>query len=141
MSSIFHYNSELWTLTETLRSSIDSFHRRLLRTACLNVRWPNTLKNDEVYNTTNRKPWSKVIDERQLRWFGHLIRLSDETPAKLALNYALVPEPKPRGRQKLTWIAMMKKIFSKQDLTWEIALETAKDRKEWAKLIRRFAPD
>ena len=31
IESIFLYNSELWTLTNTLEKSIDSFHRRLLR--------------------------------------------------------------------------------------------------------------
>ena len=31
IESIFLYNSELWTLTNSLERSIDSFHRRLLR--------------------------------------------------------------------------------------------------------------
>ncbi len=29
IASIFLYNSELWTLTETLQNSIDSFHRKI----------------------------------------------------------------------------------------------------------------
>ena len=58
---------------------------------------------------------------RQLSWFGHLIRLPDDAPAKLALEYARSPTLKPRGRQKLTWIGMMEKIFSQQNISWDDA--------------------
>ena len=38
VSSVFLYNCETWTLTKTLENTIDSFQRRLLRIAVLNVR-------------------------------------------------------------------------------------------------------
>ena len=67
--------------------NIDSFHRRILRTSCLNIRWPKEISNAEVYERTGVKPWSH-IKIRQLKWFGH-IRLPNNTPAKTALAYAL----------------------------------------------------
>ena len=39
VGSIFLYNSELWGLTKTQKDAIDAFHRRLLRTAVLNVKF------------------------------------------------------------------------------------------------------
>ena len=136
VSSIFLYNSELWTLTESLSHSIDSFQRRLLRTACLNIKWPNKMPNEEVYRVAKVKPWSKAIKERQLRWFGHMVRLPNDTPAKMAFSYALKEEPKPRGRPKLTWIKMITKVFSNNNLTWDEAIEKAKNRTDWDNLIR-----
>ena len=97
VSSIFLYNSELWTLISTIESLIDSFHRRLLRTACLNIKWPTIINNEDLYNITKATPWSKVIKKRQLSWFGHMIRLPDDTPAKLSFKYAQEPTPRPRG--------------------------------------------
>ena len=94
------------------------------------------MPSEEVYAVTKVKPWSKIIRERQLRWFGHLTRLPDDTPAKLALMYALKEEPKPRGRPKLTWIKMMTKVFTSNNLTWDEAAEKAKDRKEWEMLVK-----
>ena len=38
VSSVFLYNLEPWTLTKTLENTIDSFQRRLLRIAVLNVK-------------------------------------------------------------------------------------------------------
>jgi hypothetical protein len=141
ISSIFLYNCELWTLTDTLTSSIDAFHRRLLRTACVNIKWPKIITNVELYTITKAKPWSVVIRKRQLSWYGHLVRLPEDTPAKLALRYAQVPVPKPRGRPKLTWQSMMVKLFSKLGTCWNEAFECAKDRKKWNYFIKRSALD
>ena len=35
---------------------------------------------------TQVKPWSQPIKMRQMKWFGHLTRLPDNTPAKTALK-------------------------------------------------------
>ena len=64
VTSIFMYNAELWTLTATKEKKIDSLHRRLLRKACLNVRWPRIVSNEEVYAKTSAKPWSLRIRKR-----------------------------------------------------------------------------
>ena len=109
VSSVFFYNCETWTLTKTLENTIDAFQRRLVRIAVLNVKWPNIATNDTVYVVTRQIPWSQVITRRELSWFGHQgCRLSDDTPARIALQYSLRPTKKPRGRQRTTWISMMK---------------------------------
>ena len=53
VSSVFLYNSELWSITSTIAKSIDAFHRRLLRTSCLNIHWPRTISNEKLYETRN----------------------------------------------------------------------------------------
>ena len=136
VESIFLYNSELWSLTTSIENSIDSFHRRLLRTACLNIKWPRKMKNEEVYNITKAVQWSSKIRKRQLSWFGHLMRLPDDTPAKISLNYSLHHvSSKPRGRQLTNWISMMKTRLILYGTTWEKACALALDRKEWNHFI------
>ena len=49
---IFLYNSELWTLTNSMQSKVDSFQRRVIRTCVLNVRWPTIVRNEETYVKT-----------------------------------------------------------------------------------------
>ena len=88
-------NSKLWTLTETLEQSISSFQRKSLKTTCLSIKWPNTMRNGNVHSYTKVKLWLRVIGEKQLPWFCHLIRLPDDTQAKIARNYVLELETKP----------------------------------------------
>ena len=137
VGSIFLYNSELWTLTKTLENEIDSFHRKLLRSAVINITWPKKLENVKVYQLTNTTPWSVVVKKRQLSWFGHLMRLSDDTPAKLALAHVLhYPSTRSRGRQAITWISMMSKRFEELGTNWEAASILAQDRVAWRRFLR-----
>ena len=131
VGSIFLYNSELWGLTQTQIDSIDAFHRRLLRTAVLNIKWPKKVSNIELYRRTGALPWSSAIRSRQLSWFGHLTRLSDTTPAKIALQNVLKPFNRPQGRPPTTWISSMQRLFNEMGLTWEEATEAALDRDTW----------
>ena len=108
IESIFLYNSELWTLTKKLENTINVFQRNLLRKV-LNIKWPNKISNKQLYERMKIDEWSKTIRERRLSWYGHLLRLPDNTPAKTALREAQRYVKKPRGGQKLTWIKMIEK--------------------------------
>ena len=59
---------------------------------------------------------------------GHLFRLSDDTPAKIALQYSLRQTKKPRGRERTTWISMMEMKLLDMGLKWEAANRLAEDR-------------
>ena len=137
ITPIFLYNSELWTLTKTLENQIDSFHRRILRSHILNIRWPKIVKNEDVYEKTKIEPWSKTIEKKRIKWFGHLMRLDENTPAQKALRVALMQSKRPRGRPKLTWIEMMRKQLQTINLTWEEASHLAKDREKWKDILKR----
>ena len=49
------YNSELWTLIQTLENSIDLFQRKLLR-RIINVKWPRSISNEELYARIDSNP-------------------------------------------------------------------------------------
>ena len=57
----------------------------------------------------NLKPWSEVIKECRMKWYGHLLRLNEKTPARLALKKAERKVKKPKGSQKLTWMKLIGK--------------------------------
>ena len=109
ISSIFLYNSELWSLTHSEENSIDAFHRRLLRIA-INKQWPKKQQtNEELYETTGTRPWSQVIKHKRLNWTGHLLRLDKRTPARLALSKFLEPHTAKVGRPKNTWMNTLRR--------------------------------
>jgi hypothetical protein len=136
ISSIFLYNSETWTLTKNQEKAIDSFHRRLLR-KILNIKWPKTLKDNEVYAITKETPWSKRIARRRLNWYGHLNRLPKETPARQALEEIRRPALRPKGGQKQTWIKNLdKQLESLRKFPEEDLDSLTHDRSAWRCRVR-----
>ena len=84
ISSIFLYNSELWSLSKAQNNKLDVFQRIFLRQIIRNRR----ISNNEIYKLCNIEPWSNEIKRRRLKWFGHLVRLPENAPAKQALAEA-----------------------------------------------------
>ena len=80
ITPIFLYNSEIWTLNKKDKTKIDTFQRQFLRQIIRNRK----TKNLDLYRICQTKEWSLTIQERRLKWFGHLQRLPKETPDRLA---------------------------------------------------------
>ena len=70
---------------------------------------PKNVSSEKRSSITKAIPWSKVIANRRLRWFGHLVRLPEGAPAKMVLKEAERDTPMPRGRRKTLWLEAMKK--------------------------------
>ena len=136
VASIFLYNSELWTTTTALEHKLNTFQRSLLR-KLLNIRWPQTISNRNLYEQTNEILWSKKIKSRRLSWLGHLLRLPEDTPARQALAEAQWQVRRPRGRPKTTWISAIQKELKEihEDLNLLAATEKAQDRTLWMTII------
>ena len=96
VTSIFMYNSELWTLTKSQEKKIDAFHRQLLR-QLLNIHYPNIITNNDIYAMTRQHLWTDEINQDKLRFTGHILRLTEGTPVRQALQIALKPLTKPHG--------------------------------------------
>ena len=76
----------------------------------LNVTWPKKMSNEKVHNITKAILWSKIVENRRMRWFRHLVRLPDGAPVKLALKPEAERQcPMPRGRRRPIWLDVMKK--------------------------------
>ncbi len=106
----------------------------------LNIKWPHKITNEDLYNRTNQEKWSAKIRLRRLKWLGHLMRLPEESPTRLALEEALRIVKRPQGRPKTTWISMMngelKKINSKLYIGSLHLAEETNNRKRWNCLIK-----
>ena len=84
-----------------------------------------------LYNTTNQKPWSHIVKRRRLNFFGHMARLPDDTPAKLALNeFRHTKAKKFSGGQKLTWLKQIEREIKPLDFDLEQAIEQSQNREQ-----------
>ena len=55
--------------------------------------------------------WTDKINQNKLRFIGHILRLPERTTARQALQIALRPVARPRGRPKTTWIQSTNTLF------------------------------
>ena len=64
---VFLYNSETWTLTKSMKESINAFQRRIFRRYCFNIKWPKTLRNQGLYEKKKIVEWKKKVAVRRLK--------------------------------------------------------------------------
>ena len=103
------------------------------------------MKNEEIYQLTKVKKWSEIIRKRRLSWVGHLLRLDEDTPARLALREACKEVKRNIGKHKLTWIEVIKKdLHNNSNLNlptgndrvfFEELAKVCEDRVKWRKEI------
>ncbi len=75
-------------MTKALEHVVDVFQRNVLR-KILNIKWPEKITNEKLYEKTGIiGKWSKIIKEWRLKWYGHLLHLRENKPAKKALREA-----------------------------------------------------
>ena len=131
------YNSELWTLTKDLEESLNIFQRKLLR-RMLHVKLTDKIRNEELYRRGKQKEISTEIKRRRLNWLGHLKRLPDGTPAKLALEEYLRKTKRKRGRPKQTWVALINSDLKPMGKTINTLTENEYRRESWRGVVTRL---
>ncbi len=99
-------------MTKNLENQVDVFQRNTSR-KIINIRWPDKIRNEHLYEKCGVKEWSKIVKERRLKWYGHLLRLPDNISAKRALKEARREVKKPKGGLKLTWLKLVDRDIEK----------------------------
>ena len=97
--SVLLYNSNSWSPTKATLNKIDSLHRRHLR-AILNIKgWPNgQISNKTLYARCPVEKLSERIEKQRWNMFGHILRSNENTPAQLALLFAVESDELFKGR-------------------------------------------
>ena len=105
--SVLLYSCEAWTLTDGLRRRLDSFATTSLR-RIFGFRWQDHVSNQEVLDMAGMGRVTCLIRERQLRFYGHVVRFPLDDPAHRILN-ARDPAgwTRRRGRPNLSWLAQL----------------------------------
>ena len=92
VESILLYNSETWTVTQSMETKIDGLYTKLLRRA-LNISWRDHVPNQELYGDIPKL--SSTIRQRRMRFAGHCFRASNQPINKLLF---WTPTEGKRGR-------------------------------------------
>jgi hypothetical protein len=88
------YGAETWPVTLAMARKIDGFDSGCLM-KILQIRRQDKVTNVEVRKRTGQLPTSLLLQKRCLRWFGHIIRQSDERLPRRAMQWQPVGKRRP----------------------------------------------
>ena len=124
-------------MTRTILEKLDVCHRRHLR-QLLNIKYPTTIRNDKLYETCNTTKLSTRVKISRWKMFGHVLRSPQNSPAALALHFAVegCPLKGRRGAHRKNLLKELRDDIDRipidrsspnPDRHYKLSLETAGD--------------
>ena len=138
---VLMYNSSTWGLTQKETKGLDAFHRQQLR-QLIGKKYPNKISNQNLHKRCEERPISIDILKGRWRLFGHILRLSDETPAVKAMKFYFEgSEKRFRGRPRETLVTTLNKDITRaRSMERSFPIPTIKSKKDFEQ-IRLKAQD
>ena len=130
---VLTFGSESWVLSDRLKSKIQAMEMKYLRKV------KEVTRKDRIRNVVIREELKvnsvlDVIEQRELAWFGHLIKMKNDRPVKVVWE-ARTSTKRGRGRPRETWDKTIEKILGKRGKTMMEARELARNKREWRKFV------
>ena len=110
---------------------------KTLNTMFLGISWRDHITNDEVLRRTDLGNLSEIVWQRRPRFAGNILRLSENGPAYMAVNWQPDNGRRRPGRLTKTWQTTFNEDLHDMGLTWMGAKRSAGDRPKWRKLVAR----
>ena len=136
--SVLLYGAETWPLSRTLAQLLQGFDSRALRTI-EGIRWTDHITNAEIRERTGQLPVLRLLAQRRVRWFGHVLRLPESHPTRRLTDFdpASAGWRRPRGAPRTRWVDVLRRDLERVGVRWEEAPALACDRTGWRTVVRR----
>ena len=95
LTTLLH-GAETWTCYRRLVKMLDSFHMRHLR-YLMGIKWQDKITNSEVLQRAKMYGMEAMLMRAQLRWVGHVQRMSDNHMPKQIFYSELSSDARSRG--------------------------------------------
>nr|KAG5701564.1 hypothetical protein BaRGS_024814 [Batillaria attramentaria] len=128
VKSVLLYGCETWRTTKTMQQKIQTFLNTCLR-RIFNIRWPEKIRNEELWERAGQEPVAKQILRRKWGWIGHTLRKPASSTTRQALTWN--PQGKrKRGRPRNSWRRDTEAELCKQGTNWTGVARLAQNRDE-----------
>nr|KAG5693935.1 hypothetical protein BaRGS_008204 [Batillaria attramentaria] len=126
VKSVLLYGCETWRTTKTMQQKIQTFLNTCLR-CIFNIRWPEKIRNEELWERAGQEPVAKQILRRKWGWIGHTLRKPASSTTRQALTWN--PQGKrKRGRPRNSWRRDTEAELCKQGTNWTGVARLAQNR-------------
>ena len=100
--SVMTCSAESWTLTTEIEKKIDACENRWLR-LLLRINYKDRITNREIRERTKMIQLSNRISRMQMKWTGHILRMSDIKTVKQVFRWE-ASSRRSRGRPMKRWM-------------------------------------
>jgi hypothetical protein len=115
-------------------TKLHRFVNRCLR-RILNIRWPDTISNNFLWEITKQEPNDIQIKNRNWRWIGHTLRKPASAIEKDALDWN--PQGgRGRGRPRKAWRRTTEEEITEIGNIWSEVKALANQRRRWKSFTR-----
>ena len=129
VKSVLMYGAETWRTTKNISKKIQTFINGCLR-QILQIHWPDTIRNMELWERTHQLPAEKEVKKRKWRWVGHTLRKSIDDITRHALRWNPQGQRR-RGRPRNSWRRDLDAETKRAGYTWRELERAAQDRARW----------
>lgn len=130
---ILIYGAENWVLNKNQMNRLQAAEMRYLRKVA-GVKRTDKLRNEYIRDNLKTKPLKSKIEERKLKWAGHLIRMDNTRQVKKIWEAKKIGKNR-RGRPRKTWNNSVAEILKSKGKSWKEARILAGDRKKWRNFV------
>ena len=130
---ILLYGAENWILNERQRKRVAAAQMKYLRRVA-NIKLTDKIRSSVIREQLKMRHVQQDIDKKKLQWLGHLIRMPDNMPTKIAWKTRGHGKTR-RGRPRKTWDTEMAETLRGRNVTWAEAQMRARNRQEWRDFI------
>ena len=107
------YGAEPWALKKAQENKLEVAEMRMLRWMC-GVTKLDKIRNERIRGTTKVGEITKKVQERRLKWYGHVMRREEHCVGRRAMEMK-VQWRRKRGRPKRRWLDKVKDDIKERD--------------------------
>ena len=131
VGSVILYRAETWPATQSVLSTVNIAQTKHLRRID-GLRWHYFVSNENLLALTAQTPFSVQLAQRTLRWYGHLLRMHPDTPARTIFDFdpVLHGRKRPRDRPPTRWKDTTGAFLVMANIQEDVHI-LARDRSKW----------
>ena len=130
------YGCESWVISQDMENKINAFATSCYR-VMLNIKRIDHVLNTTVYSMTNTVPLIHLVRHCQLKFLGHILRMSKEEPARrYALYIPTIGKRRP-GRPRTSYLNYAQRLLGDNEgaMQEQQIAAFADDRCAWRNLV------
>ena len=132
--TVILYACELWTVYSRHARKLNHFHTKCLR-IILSINWQDLVPDTDVLKRAGIPSMHTILQKAQVRWAGHVTRMSDDRLPKQLLYGELCYGKRSLGGQNKRFKDTLKKTLTSFNIdvtNWEVC---SQDRPLWRSVI------